>query len=99
MLLSTVKHFALIYWMQSAQDRWAALPHLHECLLGEFRGLECDESLQAGRGRPVGDVAQAAGRSLIPGNGVAAGKPSRRGRADGHARGRADVDPAAGGAQ
>lgn len=104
MLLSAVKHFEILNRMSSAlyikaQDRPEALPHLHERLLGEFRGLERDESLQAGGGRPVGDVAQAAGRSLAPGNDVAPGEPPRRGRADGHAGRRADVDPAAGGAQ
>lgn len=99
MLLSTLKHNELIYWMWSTQDRQTAKSHLHECLLREFRSLERDESLQAGRGRPVGDIAQAAGRSLIPRNGVATSKPSWRGRANGHTRRRANVDPAAGGTQ
>lgn len=74
-------------------------PHLHEGLLGQLRGFKCDESLQAGRRGPVGDVAQAAGCPLTPGNHLHTYETSRRGGAHGHARRRADIDPTAGGAQ
>ena len=71
-----------------------SLTHLHQGLLWQLGGFEGDEAVQAGRGRAVGDVAQAAGALR---RGEATHGAAWGGRAHRHAGGGAHVHPPAGG--